>query len=247
MAGAIAAAQALPAFLDNAKLNMQVHGGIGFTWEHDAHLFLRRAGTLMALFGGSPAEDVAHLRQTGSPFVVDRWLAVARQDAHRLRATPHQPKDGRRDVELGDGRRLHAPALVRQHDRRVFADPVPAGGGGIGVGIDHGEGDVAVELVIARQQEAGVPRRRPGLVQEGGDLQGRCDVVEHAFGLGRQAEPMGRREIGLGVVPIGHDVAANDAGHQHETGHNRSSAPAHLREPSTAITPTTPASVIDRK
>ena len=26
-----------------AQLNIQVHGGIGFTWEHDAHMFLRRA------------------------------------------------------------------------------------------------------------------------------------------------------------------------------------------------------------
>ncbi len=29
-----------------AKLNIQVHGGIGFTWEHDAHLYLRRATAL---------------------------------------------------------------------------------------------------------------------------------------------------------------------------------------------------------
>jgi hypothetical protein len=28
---------------------MQVHGGIGFTWEHDAHVYLRRATTLLAL------------------------------------------------------------------------------------------------------------------------------------------------------------------------------------------------------
>ena len=29
-----------------ANLNIQVHGGIGFTWEHDAHLYLRRATAL---------------------------------------------------------------------------------------------------------------------------------------------------------------------------------------------------------
>jgi alkylation response protein AidB-like acyl-CoA dehydrogenase len=28
------------------NLNIQVHGGIGFTWEHDAHLYLRRATAL---------------------------------------------------------------------------------------------------------------------------------------------------------------------------------------------------------
>ena len=27
----------------NAERNIQIHGGIGFTWEHDCHLFLRRA------------------------------------------------------------------------------------------------------------------------------------------------------------------------------------------------------------
>jgi alkylation response protein AidB-like acyl-CoA dehydrogenase len=28
-----------------------VHGGIGFTWEHDLHLWLKRANTDAALFG----------------------------------------------------------------------------------------------------------------------------------------------------------------------------------------------------
>ncbi|MHB1923683.1 MAG: acyl-CoA dehydrogenase family protein, partial [Acidimicrobiales bacterium] len=32
-----------------ANLNTQVHGGIGMTWEHDAHLFMRRATTLLSL------------------------------------------------------------------------------------------------------------------------------------------------------------------------------------------------------
>ncbi len=32
-----------------ANLNIQVHGGIGFTWEHDAHLYLRRATALGTL------------------------------------------------------------------------------------------------------------------------------------------------------------------------------------------------------
>ena len=35
---AVAAALAFPAYARNAELNIQVHGGIGFTWEHDAHL-----------------------------------------------------------------------------------------------------------------------------------------------------------------------------------------------------------------
>ena len=46
---AIAAALAVPAAVSNASLNIQVHGGIGFTWEHDAHLYLRRAAAIAAV------------------------------------------------------------------------------------------------------------------------------------------------------------------------------------------------------
>jgi 3-oxochol-4-en-24-oyl-CoA dehydrogenase len=46
---AMAAASAIPTAEHNAQLNIQVHGGIGFTWEHDAHLFLRRAAAIEAI------------------------------------------------------------------------------------------------------------------------------------------------------------------------------------------------------
>ena len=46
---AIAAALAVPAAVGNASLSIQVHGGIGFTWEHDAHLYLRRAAAIAAV------------------------------------------------------------------------------------------------------------------------------------------------------------------------------------------------------
>lgn len=31
--------------------SLQLHGGVGFTWEHDVHLFVRRAKTSQALYG----------------------------------------------------------------------------------------------------------------------------------------------------------------------------------------------------
>lgn len=63
---AAAATLAFPAYLRNAELNIQVHGGIGFTWEHDAHLHLRRALTLAALLGGDgPATDTFTLTVAG--------------------------------------------------------------------------------------------------------------------------------------------------------------------------------------
>ena len=37
----------------NGKACVQVHGGMGFTWEIDAHLYLKRATALIALSGGA--------------------------------------------------------------------------------------------------------------------------------------------------------------------------------------------------
>jgi acyl-CoA dehydrogenase len=38
-------------FLLAAAEGIQIHGGIGFTWEHDAHLYLKRAKGSEILFG----------------------------------------------------------------------------------------------------------------------------------------------------------------------------------------------------
>jgi alkylation response protein AidB-like acyl-CoA dehydrogenase len=46
-AAAVAATLAAPAADLCANLNTQVHGGIAITWEHDAHLYMRRATTLL--------------------------------------------------------------------------------------------------------------------------------------------------------------------------------------------------------
>ncbi len=67
LAAAVAAALAFPAYTRNAELNIQVHGGIGFTWEHDAHLHLRRALVIAALFGGDvPVRDVFERTAAGA-------------------------------------------------------------------------------------------------------------------------------------------------------------------------------------
>jgi alkylation response protein AidB-like acyl-CoA dehydrogenase len=47
------------AALSNAKSNVQVHGGMGFTWEVDAHLYLKRAWVLDTVFGSSDAHAEA--------------------------------------------------------------------------------------------------------------------------------------------------------------------------------------------
>jgi len=45
----------------NGKACVQVHGGMGFTWEIDAHLYLKRAAVLAASFGSADehAEEMA--------------------------------------------------------------------------------------------------------------------------------------------------------------------------------------------
>ena len=63
---AIAATLAVEAATENTKLNIQVHGGIGFTWEHDAHLYFRRALAIEAFLGRTrPASDVTDLLRRG--------------------------------------------------------------------------------------------------------------------------------------------------------------------------------------
>ncbi len=67
LAAAMAAALALAAADECAQLNIQVHGGIGFTWEHDAHLYLRRATALEALVDAEAAAlDVTDLVRGGT-------------------------------------------------------------------------------------------------------------------------------------------------------------------------------------
>ncbi len=53
LTAASAVALALDAAFSNAKDCIQVLGGVGFTWEHDAHVYLKRAMTLNSLLGST--------------------------------------------------------------------------------------------------------------------------------------------------------------------------------------------------
>ncbi|MFF0748516.1 acyl-CoA dehydrogenase [Streptomyces sp. NPDC004267] len=92
---ALAAGAALDAAYGCAKDCIQVLGGIGFTWEHDAHLYLRRALVARELLG------------TG--------------DAHRLAAVRHAAAGTRRElrVELPE-----AAAEFRRQAREVLSKVV---------------------------------------------------------------------------------------------------------------------------
>ena len=120
---AIAAALAGPAAVSNASLNIQVHGGIGFTWEHDAHLYLRRAAAIAAVVDTEQAAiEVTDLVRRGVrraavidlPAEAEPIRAAVRPDVARLRdltgearkqalietgyAIPHWPKPWGRDA-----------------------------------------------------------------------------------------------------------------------------------------------------
>ena len=98
LAAAVAAAQALPAFVMCAEKNIQLHGGIGFTWEHDAHVYLKRAMSLAAVFGptGAIERDVSRLVGAGIagahavelPPEADTYRAEVRAFVEQYRATP---------------------------------------------------------------------------------------------------------------------------------------------------------------
>ncbi|MGZ8672720.1 MAG: acyl-CoA dehydrogenase family protein [Solirubrobacterales bacterium] len=67
LAAAMAKARASDAAWDVCKSSIQVHGGIGFTWEHDLHFLLKRARAGGQLFGtsGQHRERVAVLAGLG--------------------------------------------------------------------------------------------------------------------------------------------------------------------------------------
>jgi alkylation response protein AidB-like acyl-CoA dehydrogenase len=63
IAVSMAKAYAAPAAASVADKALALHGAVGFTWEHDLHLFLKRTHTARALFGsaGAHRERVAVL------------------------------------------------------------------------------------------------------------------------------------------------------------------------------------------
>jgi 3-oxochol-4-en-24-oyl-CoA dehydrogenase len=101
LVAAVAAALAFPAYARNAELNVQVHGGIGYTWEHDAHLHVRRAIVTAALLGGdAPARDVFDRTAAGAarensldlPPEAEELRTQIHADAAELAALDKQPQ-----------------------------------------------------------------------------------------------------------------------------------------------------------
>jgi alkylation response protein AidB-like acyl-CoA dehydrogenase len=108
VAQSAAAALAPEAGFRAAKDCIQVLGGIGYTWEHDAHLFLKRASSIRHLL---PAPEVARLRMAEAVAAGERRsLSVELPpEAEPLRA---EVRDFIEDLRTHD----------RSHWRRLLAD-----------------------------------------------------------------------------------------------------------------------------
>jgi alkylation response protein AidB-like acyl-CoA dehydrogenase len=117
VAAETAAAIAPQAAFDNAKRCIQILGGIGFTWEHDAQLYLRRATAVRALLGGaSPwrtrlarhARDGVRRRYSlALPEEAEPLRTQVREAVERLTALP--PEERRRELALGGWLQPHLP------------------------------------------------------------------------------------------------------------------------------------------
>jgi alkylation response protein AidB-like acyl-CoA dehydrogenase len=140
---AIAAALAVPAAVTNAQLNIQVHGGIGFTWEHDAHLYLRRAAAIAAVADAeAAAEEVTGLVRRG----VRRAAAIdLPPEAEPIRAAVRPEVERLRDFD-GDARRraLIESGLLMPHWPRPW-----------------GRDASAVEQLVIEQEFAAAGLKRP--------------------------------------------------------------------------------------
>lgn len=163
-AAAVAGSVALDAAVENAKDCIQVLGGIGFTWEHDAHLYLRRALATRQLLGGA-----------------DRWrLRLAGQALDGRRRATHVDLEGageqtREAVRAEVGR---IAALTGAQRRTALADagliaphyPPP-----------YGRGAGAVDQVVIDEElrAAGIPMPElaiaawalPTILEHGDDAQ----------------------------------------------------------------------------
>ena len=107
LAAAEAAVQCLPGAVDLALETVTLLGGIGYTWEHDTHLYWRRAITLSSLLGPASAWEhrLGELAQTATrDFDLDLAEvepAFRERIAGHLREVKELPEAERR-AKLGD-------------------------------------------------------------------------------------------------------------------------------------------------
>ncbi|MEU8916672.1 acyl-CoA dehydrogenase [Streptomyces nigrescens] len=108
LVAALATATALDAAVSCAKDCIQILGGIGFTWEHDAHLHLRRATVARQLLGSGDTHRLRAARHAadGARRALDLELPA---EAAKFRAGARTVIDGVRGLDPAAVRRALAP------------------------------------------------------------------------------------------------------------------------------------------
>lgn len=150
IAAAVAAAVALDAAVQNAKDCIQVLGGIGFTWEHDAHFYLRRAVSLKQFLGGSNVwrARVTELTRAGAR----RHLTID------LSELDPQAESGRAAIRDD----VAALAAVPEAERRVAV--AESGYAAPHWPRPYGRGASAAEQILIAEEMAAAGVDRPDLV-----------------------------------------------------------------------------------
>jgi alkylation response protein AidB-like acyl-CoA dehydrogenase len=140
LAAEVAVAVAVEAAYDNAKRCIQLLGGIGFTWEHDAQLYLRRATAMRALVGGADPWRV-RIAQTSQGGVRRRPTLELPAEADEVRARIRaevaglvglEPEELRRQLALGGWLEPHLPAPAGREasplEQLIISDELAAAG-----------------------------------------------------------------------------------------------------------------------
>ncbi|MEU9256063.1 acyl-CoA dehydrogenase family protein [Streptomyces sp. NPDC048270] len=112
LVAALAAGTALDAAYSCAKDCIQVLGGIGFTWEHDAHVFLRRALVARQLLGPGDGHRVRAVRLAAAGARRELRLRLpeeSRREAETHRARARAAIEDARGLDPAAARRILAP------------------------------------------------------------------------------------------------------------------------------------------
>ncbi len=165
------------AYFHAAAENIQIHGGIGFTWEHDAHLYFKRAKSSELLFGRprlpprAPGPAHRHLSRRADRAIARTpgrerpWTATAGPsgDAARLRRRP-RGEPGRRCSSSATSSRQPGGAATPRRRCPTLADRLCARSRG---------------GAVVAGDAAGASADPPGTSRASGWLDDLARVVEH--------------------------------------------------------------------
>lgn len=142
---------------DATHANVQIHGGIGFTWENSAHLYLKRARTDETIFGstGQHWDRIVSHSPGSAELDAPADLTEVREQIRNFLAQAPRPSDLRNygatptDSDLDAGRQWHG--YLADHGYTCLHWPTEHGGR---------DASVAFQAIFAEEcAKAGVPRQ----------------------------------------------------------------------------------------